>query len=89
MHSALSAQTQKRLICYTLHMTKLLDEAFDRLRELPEEMQEAVARSIIHTLEEEPEAGDKQAIEEARRQFAGGQFSTHEQWRHEMGLGNR
>ena len=43
------------LIWYTCEMTKLLDEALDRLRELPEEMQEAAARSIIRTLEEEPE----------------------------------
>jgi hypothetical protein len=76
-------------MCYNCPMTKLLDEAFDRLRELPEEMQEAAARTIIHTLAEEPERGDLTMIEEARRELATGEFSTHHQWRHEMGLGDR
>ena len=36
-------------------MTKLLDEAIDRLRQLPEGMQDAAARALITQLEEEPE----------------------------------
>lgn len=70
-------------------MSKLLEQAFDRLREMPEEVQEAAARSIIRTLEEEPEPGDLEAIEEARREFANGEFVTLDQWRHEMGIGDR
>jgi hypothetical protein len=92
-HSSLFLATDYRVrigsVCYNFGMTKLLDEAFDRLRELPEEMQESAARSIMRTLEEEPEPGDIDAIQEARREFANGEFSTHDQWKHEMGIGNR
>lgn len=70
-------------------MAELLEQVFARLRELPEEVQEAAARSIMRTLEEEPEPGDLEAIEEARREFANGDFVTFDQWRHEMGLSDR
>jgi hypothetical protein len=70
-------------------MIKLLEEAIDRLRQLPDEMQETAARTIIRTLEEEPEPGDYEAIAEARRDFANGNYVTLDQWRHEMGIGDR
>jgi hypothetical protein len=70
-------------------MIKLLEEAIDRLRQLPDEMQESAARSIIRTLEEDPEPADYEAIAEARRDFANGHYVTLDQWRHEMGIGDR
>jgi hypothetical protein len=53
-------------------MTKLLDEAIHRLRRLPASMQDSAARAVILQLEEEPELGDFEATENARRAFANG-----------------
>ena len=55
-------------------MTKLLDEAFERLRQLPAPMQDSAARAVLSQLEEEPEPGDFEAIEE--REFANGDYAT-------------
>jgi hypothetical protein len=66
-------------------MTKLLEEAIDRLRRLPTPMQDSAARAVILQLEEEPEPGDLEAIEEGRREFERGDFVTLDQLRHEMG----
>jgi len=63
--------------CYTDWVTKLLDEAIERLRQLPATMQDSAARALILQLEEEPEAGDREAIFEGRRQFQRGEFVTH------------
>jgi hypothetical protein len=52
-------------------MTKLLEEAIDRLRLLPTPMQDSAARAVILQLEEEPEPGDR---EEGQREFEGGDF---------------
>jgi hypothetical protein len=38
-------------------MTKLLQHAFERLRQLPENMQDSAARVLIAQLEEEPGPG--------------------------------
>lgn len=65
-------------------MTKLLQEAIDRLRKLPDSMQDRAARALIMQLEEEPEPGDHEAITEGRLEFQRGEFATLEQWRHEM-----
>lgn len=70
-------------------MTKLLDQAIERLRRLPALMQDSAARAVIRQLEEEPEAGDREAVAEGRRQFQRGDFVTLDQLRHDMGLGDR
>ena len=73
-------------------MTKLLELAIERLRHLPDEMQNTAARTLITQIaeiEEEPEPGDLEAIAEGRKDFARGDFVTLEEWRNEMGLGNR
>jgi hypothetical protein len=70
-------------------MTKLLEQAINRLRQLPEPMQDSAARALITQLEEEPEPGDRDAIAEGRRDFERGDFITLEQWRHDMGLADR
>jgi hypothetical protein len=69
-------------------MTKLLDEAIERLRRLPARMQDSAARTLILQLEEEPEAGDREAVAEGRRNFQRGEFVTLDQFRHEMELGD-
>ncbi len=73
---------------YTCRMTRLLDEAIERLRQLPATMQDSAARALIRQLEEEPEAGDREAVAEGRREFRSGDFVTLDQLRHDMGLGH-
>lgn len=70
-------------------MTKLLEEAIQRLRKLPAAMQDNAARAVIFQLEEEPEPGDREAIAAGRHDFENGDFFTLEQLRHEMGSSNR
>jgi predicted transcriptional regulator len=70
-------------------MTKLLDEAIDRLRQLPEGMQDIAARALMRQLEEQPEPGDREAIEAGWDEYRRGDFVTHEQLRHEMGLSDQ
>lgn len=43
-------------------MSELLEEAIERLRQLPEPMQDTAARTVIRQLEEEPEPGDREAV---------------------------
>jgi hypothetical protein len=69
-------------------VTKLLEDAIERLRQLPADMQDTAARALISQLEEEPEPGDLKAIAEGRAAFHRGEFTTLEEWRNEMGLGN-
>jgi len=70
-------------------MTKLLQQAIEHLRQLPADMQDRAARVLIAQLEEEPEPGNLEAIKQGREDFARGQFVTLDEWRHEMGLGDR
>jgi hypothetical protein len=70
-------------------MTKLLEQAIGRLRQLPPDVQDNAARALISQLEEEPEPGDLEAIKKGREDFARGNFITLDDWRHEMGLGDR
>jgi hypothetical protein len=69
-------------------MTELLDKAIERLRQLPPTMQDSAARALIRQLEEEPEAGDHEAVAEGRREFQRGDFLTLDQLRHDMGIGD-
>jgi hypothetical protein len=57
-------------------MTKLLEEALDLLRQFPDEVQDNAARAVLAQIEEDPEPGDLEAIEEGRREFEGGEFVT-------------
>lgn len=70
-------------------MTKLLEDAIERLRQLPPNMQDSAARALISQFEEEPEPGDRGAIADGDAAFKRGEFTTLEDWRNEMGLGNR
>lgn len=49
-------------------MSKLFEDAIDRLRNLPEDMQDVAARTIIQLLEEEPGPHDDDAVANARRE---------------------
>jgi len=69
-------------------MTKLLQQAFDRLRQLPSAAQDSAARALISQLEEDPEPGDREAIEKGREAFGRSDFVTLKDWRHEVGLGD-
>ena len=69
-------------------MTKLLEEAIDRLRKLPASLQDSAARAVITQLEEEPERGDLVAIAEGQLAYERGEFVSLNKWRHDMGLSN-
>jgi hypothetical protein len=70
-------------------MTKLLQQAIVHLRQLPADKQDSAARVLISQLEEEPEPGDLEAVKEGREDFARSDYVTLDEWRHEMGLGDR
>lgn len=69
-------------------MTKLMEDAIRRLRQLPADMQDSAARLVFQQLEEEPEPGDRAAIDEGRNDFERGEFTTLTDWRDELGLGD-
>jgi hypothetical protein len=76
------------VLIYFFDMTKLLDEAVDRLRKLPAPMQDSAARVLIMQLEEEPEPSDLAAIAEGRLAYERGEFASVDQLRHDMSIGN-
>jgi hypothetical protein len=65
-------------------MTKLLEQAIEHLRQLPEEMQDSAARAVMSQLEEEPEPGDLEAVAEGRAQIERGEFITLDQLEHDL-----
>jgi hypothetical protein len=69
-------------------MTKLLEEAIQRLRQLPASVQDSAARVLITQLEEEPEPGELAALAEGRRAYERGEFVSLVQLRHDMGIRN-
>jgi len=75
------------LIC-SFDMTKLLEEAVDRLRQLPAPMQDSAARVLLMQLEEEPEPDDLATIAEGRLAYERGEFVSLDQFRHNMAIGN-
>jgi predicted transcriptional regulator len=67
-------------------VTKLLEQAIQRIRQLPDNVQDSAARVLIAQLEEEPEPGELEAIKAGRDDFARGQYVTLDEWRDEMGI---
>ena len=65
-------------------MTKLLEQAIEQLRQLPEEMQDTAARALMMQLQEDPEPSDLEAIAEGRAQIERGEFITLDQLEHEL-----
>ena len=70
-------------------MTHLLEEVIDRLRNLPEGMQDTAARAVMMQLEEEPEPGDLEAMAAGWDEYQRGKVVTLDQLRHDMGPGDR
>jgi hypothetical protein len=70
-------------------MTKLLDTAIEKARELPEPDQDIAAAELLGVLADFPTPEERAAIAQGRAEYERGEFITHEQWRHEMGLGDR
>lgn len=63
-------------------MTKLLEEAIERLRKLPTSVQDSAARAMLTQLEEEPEPDDEGPIA-CRNDSENNDFITLDQLRHE------
>jgi hypothetical protein len=74
-------------ILYT--MTKLLDEAFSRMSELPEDVQDTAAQQLMQYVDEITTPTEQAAIAEGRAAFARGDVVPVDQWRHDMGLADR
>jgi hypothetical protein len=70
-------------------VTKLLEQAIEQLRQLPEQMQDSAARAVLLQLEEEPEPGELEVIAEGRAQIERGEFITLEQLEHDLGSDSR
>ena len=70
-------------------MTKLLDDAIKRLRNLPGDMQDAAARALLMQLEDEPGLDDLDDMAEGWTACRCGDFVTLDQLRRDMGLGDR
>jgi hypothetical protein len=68
-------------------MTKLLEQAFAQLRELPEDFQDKAARQLIQYVDA-ISTDDRLAVEEGRRAYQGGEVMPLEQWQHDMGIGD-
>lgn len=50
------------LICYTLYMTDSLKRAIARLRELPESLQDSIARAMLKRLDDAPELEERLSL---------------------------
>jgi hypothetical protein len=75
------------LPCYTLTMTKLLDDALEAARRLPPEMQDTIARVVLWLAGADDEApvalsaGERTAIADSKEAVARGEFATDAQVR--------
>jgi hypothetical protein len=70
-------------------MTKLLDQAIKKPRQLPEHDQDIVAAELFELLSEFPTPDERAAITRGRAAHARGEFATLDKLRHEMGLDRR
>jgi hypothetical protein len=70
-------------------MTKLLEEAIQKVRALPENEQDMAAAELLGYLAEFPTAEERVAIARGRREYDRGEFVSLDQWRHDMGLSSR
>jgi hypothetical protein len=64
-------------------MTKLLKQAIEALRQLPEEMQDTAARALLMEIEEAPEPNDLEAMAAGWEEYKRGDFVTLHQLEHE------
>ena len=77
------------LICYTIRMSKLLEQAFEKVRELPEPEQDMAATELLGFLADFPSANERIVIASGRESYERGDTVTLDQWRHDMELGDR
>ena len=68
-------------------MTKLLEKAIDKVRQLPEDAQDMAAVELIGILADFPTPEEHAAIAEGRLAYQHGNFVSLDQWRHDMELG--
>jgi hypothetical protein len=70
-------------------MTKLLEEAIARLRKTLDAVRDLAAQRLLHHVDDTPEPDELAAIEQGRRAFAVGEFTSLDEWRHDLELGDR
>jgi len=68
-------------------MTKLLEQAVAQLRDLPDDFQDKAAKQLIRYVDE-VSTDEGPAIDEGRKAYQQGEFTSLNQWRNEMGLGD-
>jgi len=69
------------------YMSKLLEQAIEKVRQLPEQEQDMAAAELIGYLADFPTSQERSAIAEGRHAFERGDFDPLDQWRHDMELG--
>ena len=70
-------------------MTKLLEAAIAKLRELPEDEQDTAAAELLGYIADFPTREERAAIAEGRKEYERGEFITLDQWRHDVGSNHR
>ena len=68
-------------------MTKLLEQAFAQLRELPDDLQNKAAVQLIQYVDE-ISSDEIATVAKGRRAFEGNDFVPLDQWRNDVGLHN-
>ena len=67
-------------------MSKLLEQAIEKVRQLPEAEQDMAAAELIGYLADFPTPQERTAISEGRRAHKRGDFVSLDTWRHDMDL---
>ena len=70
-------------------MSKLLEQAIEKARELPEHDQDIAAAELLGVLADFPTPEERAAITSGRAAYKRGDFATLDQLRHEMGIDRR
>ena len=70
-------------------MTKLLEEAIARLRNMPDAVQDLAASRLLRHVDEKPEADELEAIARGREALERGDFITLDEWRDGVEFGDR
>jgi hypothetical protein len=69
-------------------MSKLLEQAIEKVRELPEKEQDMAAAELLGYLADFPTETERAAIAKGQRAYERGEFVSLEQWRHDLDLDN-
>jgi hypothetical protein len=68
-------------------MSKLLEQAIEKVRELPEPEQDIAAAELLGYLADFPAPEERTAITKGRSAYERGEVIPLDQWRHDMELG--